>query len=489
MDDADLVRAARTGDREALDALMRRHRAAVVRACARLLRDRTEAEDAAQEALLQALVGLPRLRDPHRFAPWLHGIAVNVSRRALRRRRALEALLRGEGAWQPTWPPAAVSPEDALLERERRTALVAALADMPAPAREAIVAVDLGGASYHDAAARLAVPASTVRGRLHEGRKRLRARLEDERTTRPGPPAGAKEAAMEDLASMEVEVVGFGRRIGDPQVEPRRLVLLRERDGTRRVDVPVGPAGDDVEAALEGEPPAGLAAGLLDALGATVERVVLDAADAPDPADPPAWSATVVLGGGGPGVPARPGEAIALAAATGAPVACRPGALDRHAVDPTDRARRGKELAAEIAALRHRVGDREPPPAAPAPPLESAAAAAVDAELRALCDDVGAVRALLMHAGGTLVAWAGDVAVDAASRYARARAAGDGELADLAHLDAFDPDQGAIICFRQIGRAWRLEVGFADADESSPPRPDDERIEAASARLEALLGA
>ena len=87
MDDADLVRAARAGDRAALDVLMRRHRASVVRACRRLLRDAADAEDAAQEALVQALVGLPRLRDPARFGPWLHGIALNVSRRALEHER------------------------------------------------------------------------------------------------------------------------------------------------------------------------------------------------------------------------------------------------------------------------------------------------------------------------------------------------------------------------------------------------------------------
>jgi DNA-directed RNA polymerase specialized sigma24 family protein len=73
MDDAGMVRAARGGDRDALDTLVRRHRAGVLRACRRVLRDRAEAEDAAQEALLQALVALPRLRDPDRFAAWLHG--------------------------------------------------------------------------------------------------------------------------------------------------------------------------------------------------------------------------------------------------------------------------------------------------------------------------------------------------------------------------------------------------------------------------------
>jgi RNA polymerase sigma factor (sigma-70 family) len=478
MDDADLVRAARGGDRDALDTLVRRHRAGALRVCRRVLRDRAEAEDAAQEALLQALVALPRLRDPARFGAWLHGIALNVSRRALRRRRALETLLRGDGPWQPTWPPPAASAEEAMLERARRAELVAALAEVPAAARAVVVAVDLGGASYGEAAAWLDVPQSTVRGRLHEGRKRMRARLGVDEAGR----AGAKEATMEELVTVEVEVVGFGRRLGDPQVEPRRLVLLRERGGARRIDVPAGPAGDDVEAALEGEPPAGLAAGLVAALGARVERVVLDAPEEP------AWSAVVELGAGAPAVPARPGEALALAAAVGAPIACRGEALARHAIDTSDRRRRQVELRAEIEALRRRVGDREPPPARPAPALGDEAEAAVRAELRSLCADLGAVRALLLHHGGALVAWAGDIGVEAASRYARARAAGDGELADLAHLDAFAPDDGGMICFRELGAGWRLEVGFAETVDAPAPRPDDARIETAAERLDALLG-
>jgi RNA polymerase sigma-70 factor (ECF subfamily) len=89
-DDADLVVAARNGDREALSLLISRHRPYLFAACRRALGDAGLAEDAVQEACLQAFLGLDRLRDPVRFGPWLIGIGLNCCHR-LRRQRLHDA--------------------------------------------------------------------------------------------------------------------------------------------------------------------------------------------------------------------------------------------------------------------------------------------------------------------------------------------------------------------------------------------------------------
>ena len=89
MDDAELVRRAREGDKEAFAALLARHRGMLVALCRRALGDDGLAEDAAQEAALEAMLGLDRLRRPERFGAWLAGIGLNVCRR-WRREQARE---------------------------------------------------------------------------------------------------------------------------------------------------------------------------------------------------------------------------------------------------------------------------------------------------------------------------------------------------------------------------------------------------------------
>ena len=78
-DDATLVRQVREGDRDAFTQLLLRHRPSLVRLCRRLPGESWEADDVAQEASLQALLGIDRLVEPASFGPWLHAIAANLA--------------------------------------------------------------------------------------------------------------------------------------------------------------------------------------------------------------------------------------------------------------------------------------------------------------------------------------------------------------------------------------------------------------------------
>jgi len=186
-DDGDvaLVEAARRGDTDALALLLDRHRSLLLALCRRALGDPVLAEDAAQEAMLQALPRLHSLREAERFGPWLAGIGLNVCRAWLRSRSRegtlWEARSDGEGQearihelrdWGAEGDPAARS-EAAEVARSVRQAV----AGLPRGQRAAVGLVYLSGLSYAETAAHLGIEVGAVRTRLFKARAALRAPL------------------------------------------------------------------------------------------------------------------------------------------------------------------------------------------------------------------------------------------------------------------------------------------------------------------------
>ena len=104
--DSTLVSAATAGDKRAFAILFERHRPTLLALCRRMCGDRIQAEDAAQEAAIQALLSIDRLRRPERFGSWLAGIGLNICRLWLRRRSgdewSLDALYGGRWMPEPT---------------------------------------------------------------------------------------------------------------------------------------------------------------------------------------------------------------------------------------------------------------------------------------------------------------------------------------------------------------------------------------------------
>jgi RNA polymerase sigma-70 factor (ECF subfamily) len=178
--DAELVAASRRGDRDAFARLFIRHRDLLTMVVHRMLDDRALAEDVIQEASVTALTSLDRLRDPARFGPWLAGVGLNLCRRSLRQRaqaaRSWEAL-QGDLAWsRPSRD--SIDPGEAAAESELAERVRAAVADLPAGQRRAVVLFYFAGLTQREAAGVLGVEVGAVKARLHQGRAALRARLD-----------------------------------------------------------------------------------------------------------------------------------------------------------------------------------------------------------------------------------------------------------------------------------------------------------------------
>lgn len=138
------------------------------RLAAVLLRDRIEAEDAVQDALLRAWHGWPRLRDPSRFESWFQRILVNGCHDRLRQRKH--------------WARVAQLPErsgpDEHGRSDERAALLQAIDSLPVDQRVVVVLRYFGDLPLEQIAERTGSRVGTVKSRLHHGLRALRAAYE-----------------------------------------------------------------------------------------------------------------------------------------------------------------------------------------------------------------------------------------------------------------------------------------------------------------------
>jgi len=161
-----LVAAAQEGDSHAFEALVSRHQDRAYRVALRMLGSTVDAEEAAQEALLQAWRGLPAFRAESAFSTWLYRIVINRCVNLRSARRPTEAL-----------PEVLVDrngdPSETLERRERLRALARWLLQLSAEQRAALVLRELEGLSYDDIAEVLGVTVPAVKGRIHRARLAL----------------------------------------------------------------------------------------------------------------------------------------------------------------------------------------------------------------------------------------------------------------------------------------------------------------------------
>lgn len=329
--DEALARLALHGDRDAFGELLLRHYPSILRLCHRLLGSAVEAQDIAQEAALQAMLNLTRLHDPARFGAWLHAIAANLARMALRRRRALSLDALPDGTRVTVlWAVGAPSPEESFAAREIHDAIIAALGDLSTINREVVIRFYLEGYSYSELAALLRVPVSTIKGRLFFGRRQLRQALQPVAEAVLAPRRRLeKEHVMEMTERVEMKLIAI-RVHSLPNGGEHSVAVLREASADRILPIWIGRwEADAIKMALEGQPTPrpmthDLTLRLLQSFGAQVRQVVINKLAEKT------FYAEIQLDQGGQTsqVDARPSDALALAARSGTPIYVARAVLD-----------------------------------------------------------------------------------------------------------------------------------------------------------------
>ena len=171
-EDAEAVRRVLAGDVSAFEDIVRRWQGRLVNLAWRFCRDRTMAEDLAQEAFVKAFKSLGTFRAESAFSTWLTAVALNTCRSALRGREP--------AAIPIDLVPAADRQPNGLTiveASERAESVRQAVMTLPARYRDALVLYYLEERDLAESARVLGVPAGTLKARLHRGRELLKRRL------------------------------------------------------------------------------------------------------------------------------------------------------------------------------------------------------------------------------------------------------------------------------------------------------------------------
>lgn len=170
------VNAALAGDQDAFAELVYTYQDSVYNLCFRLLGERTEAEDAAQEAFLRAYLNLSRYDPARSFKTWLLTIASNYCIDRLRRRR-IQWLSIEEPLPSLTLSTDEPEPEDMAILRERGKAVQALLNQLNPEYRAAVVLRYWYDYSYVEIAEILDTTESAIKSRLFRARQLLADKL------------------------------------------------------------------------------------------------------------------------------------------------------------------------------------------------------------------------------------------------------------------------------------------------------------------------
>lgn len=183
--DTEVARRVSLGDHTAFEGLMRQYNGRLFRVARAILRDDAEAEDALQDAYIDAYRHIDGFRGTATLGTWLTRVVANQALMHLRRRRrhavvvSFDAAAAGDPDRRVPEPPdeRAESPPDTALRGEIRRLIERRIDELPVAFRTVFVMRDVEDMTVQETADGLGIPAATVRTRLFRARALLRAAL------------------------------------------------------------------------------------------------------------------------------------------------------------------------------------------------------------------------------------------------------------------------------------------------------------------------
>jgi len=172
INDANLAGMAADGDDKAFEQILQRYRQRILRICLRMLGDKIEAEEAAQDIFVKVYYHLKDFDRKRELGIWLSAIAINDCRDRLRKHQRGARMFRGmtEADLASSVP---FVKNDCDEERERLMSVERALQQLPEKLKEVIVLKAYGEHSYEEIARVLKIRMGTVMSRLFRARQRL----------------------------------------------------------------------------------------------------------------------------------------------------------------------------------------------------------------------------------------------------------------------------------------------------------------------------
>jgi RNA polymerase sigma-70 factor (ECF subfamily) len=187
LEDVEIVRRVLAGREELFEVLVRRYQARVASHVTRMVGNRDDALDLAQEIFLKVFQALDRFNPAYKFSTWLFRIAGNAAIDHLRKRRPRTVPLEtpdpdGPGPFAPEQRSTGLDPYAELRNSERGKAISRAIQELPADFRELIALRHFAGLSYEEIAGVKNMPLGTVKNKLFRARAVLKERLSGEVT-------------------------------------------------------------------------------------------------------------------------------------------------------------------------------------------------------------------------------------------------------------------------------------------------------------------